>query len=241
MERSAVSHGESHEIPADARGQARAPSPEVHFIAVEGVIGVGKTTLTQRFAGLLGGFALLEQVEENPFLSDFYRDRRSFAFQTQIFFLLSRYRQQHGLWQRDLFRETIVSDYMFEKDRIFAHINLDDYELEMYNQIFELMEQKLPHPDRVVYLQADCDLLLERIGRRGRAFERDMDPAYLEALCEAYSYFFAHYRGAPVLMVNAAKNDFIASPGLVPKMLKAAMQLTEGTAFFHSEPPSEGR
>lgn len=212
--------------------QKPASGPQVHFIAVEGVIGVGKTTLARRFAELLDGFALLEQVEENPFLSEFYRDRRGYAFQTQIFFLLSRYRQQRALWQRDLFRETIVSDYMFEKDRIFAHINLDDDELDMYNQIFEMMEQKLPHPDRVVFLQTGCDVLLERIGRRGRAFERNIDPEYLEALTEAYSYFFAHYHGAPVLVVNAAENDFIADPALVPKLLNAALGLTEGPALF---------
>ncbi|MFH1144658.1 MAG: deoxynucleoside kinase [Candidatus Eisenbacteria bacterium] len=205
----------------------------VQFIAVEGVIGVGKTTLAQRFAELLDGYPLLEQVEENPFLSDFYRDRRAYAFQTQIFFLLSRYRQLRALLQRDLFRGTIVSDYMFEKDRIFAHINLDDYELEMYNQIFDLMEQKLPSPDRVVYLQANADLLIERIARRGRAFERDIDPEYLEALAEAYTYFFAHYRAAPVLVINAAECDFLAQPKLASEVLATLLAQEEGHAFFH--------
>ena len=220
--------------------EAPARGAEVQYIAIEGVIGVGKTTLARRFSELLGGYALLEQVEENPFLTDFYRDRRAYAFQTQIFFLLSRYRQQRALWQRDLFRGPTVSDYMFEKDRIFAHINLDDYELEMYKQIFELMEQKLPNPDRVVYLQAGPDLLLDRIARRGRPFERDIDPAYLEALAEAYSYFFAHYRGAPVLVVGAAEHDFIADPGLVPELLTAALAHEDGVALFRRAGDEEG-
>lgn len=211
-----------------AEGSAR----DAHFIVVEGVIGVGKTSLAKCFAQLLGGFPLLEVVEQNPFLSDFYRDRRVFAFQTQIFFLLSRYRQQRALLQRDLFRERIVSDYLFEKDRIFAHINLDDHELDMYNQIFSLMERELPKPDRIVYLQASIELLLERIARRGRPFERQMDPEYLEVLAEAYAYFFAHYRGSPVLVVNAAEVDFVGNPALARQLLQAALQLREGTALF---------
>ncbi len=205
---------------------------DTRFIAIEGVIGVGKTSLAQRLAQLLGAYALLEEVEENPFLSHFYRDRRTFAFQTQIFFLLSRYRQQRVLLQRDLFRETVVSDYMFEKDRIFAHINLDDRELDMYNQIFALMERELAKPDRVIFLQAAVDVLLERIGRRGRAYERSMDPEYLEALTEAYAYFFAHYQGAPVLVVSAAEVDFVTRPALGGEILQAALALEEGTTLF---------
>jgi deoxyguanosine kinase len=205
---------------------------DVRYVAIEGVIGVGKTTLARRFATLLRAYPLLEEVDENPFLPDFYRDRRAYGFQTQIFFLLSRYRQQRALLQRDLFRETVVSDYMFDKDRIFAHINLDDHELDMYNQIFALMERELAKPDRVIYLQASTDLLRERIARRGRPFERDMDPDYLETLAEAYAYFFTHYRGAPVLVVNAAEVDILTEPALAEEMLAAALRLREGSAFF---------
>lgn len=202
------------------------------YIAVEGVIGVGKTTLARMFQKEIGAQLVLEVFEENPFLTDFYTDRARYAFQTQIFFLLSRYRQQRALLQRDLFRERIVSDYLFEKDRIFAHINLDDHELDMYNQIFSLMERELPKPDRIVYLQASIELLLERIARRGRPFERQMDPEYLEVLAEAYAYFFAHYRGSPVLVVNAAEVDFVGNPALARQLLQAALQLREGTALF---------
>lgn len=203
-----------------------------HFVAIEGVIGVGKTSLARGLAELIGGYALLEEVEENPFLGDFYGDRRAFAFQTQIFFLLSRYRQQRALLQRDLFRGPIVSDYMFEKDRVFANINLDDHELDMYNQVFNLMERELSKPDRVVFLQASVEVLIERISRRDRGFERDMDSGYLEALVEAYSYFFAHYHGAPVLVVNAAEVDFVAKPSLVAELWRAVLDLDLGTALF---------
>ncbi|MBM3317284.1 MAG: deoxynucleoside kinase [Candidatus Eisenbacteria bacterium] len=212
----------------------------VRYIAVEGVIGVGKTTLARRFAALLGAYPLLEEVEENPFLAHFYKDRRAHAFQTQIFFLLSRYRQQRALLQRDLFRDVVVSDYMFDKDRIFAHINLDDHELEMYNQIFALMERDLARPDRVVYLQASPEVLLSRVTKRGRVFERDMDPAYLETLAEAYAYFFTHYRGSPVLIVNAAETDFVADPGAAEELLAAALRLHEGSAFFRAGAEGQG-
>jgi deoxyguanosine kinase len=217
---------------------AEKDAKDAHFIVVEGVIGVGKTSLARLFAQLMGGFPLLEIVEENPFLQHFYRDRRSYAFQTQIFFLLSRYRQQRALRQRDLFRERIVSDYMFEKDRIFAHINLDDHELDMYNQIYSLMERELPKPDRIVFLQASVELLLQRIARRGRAFEKQMDPEYLEVLAEAYTYFFTHYRGAPVLVVNAAEVDFVGNPALARSLLQAALQLREGAALFRPPQPA---
>lgn len=207
-------------------------APSVHFVVIEGVIGVGKTSLTQRLADYIGGYTLLEQVEENPFLPDFYRDRRAYAFQTQIFFLLSRYRQQREFLQRDLFRGPVVSDYMFEKDRVFANINLDDFELDMYNQIFTLMERDQPKPDRIVYLQASLDVLLQRIGRRGRFFERDIDPEYLETLSEAYTYFFTRYTGAPVLVVNTNDLDFTSDLSLVADLWRSVVEHRGGTKLY---------
>ncbi|MBD3235565.1 MAG: deoxynucleoside kinase [Candidatus Eisenbacteria bacterium] len=209
-----------------------------NYVAVEGVIGAGKTSLAMRMADRIGGFGLLEIVEENPFLEEFYQDRRAFAFQTQIFFLLSRYRQQRALLQRDLFRGTVISDYMFEKDRIFANINLDDHELDMYNQIFGLMERELPKPERIVFLQASTDLLLERIARRGRAFERGMDPEYLETLNEAYAYFFAHLQGTPVLVINAGEVDFVEHPDLVGEVWQALLRAGAGTTLFRPDAPA---
>lgn len=225
---------------AASRTEAATAARAVNYIAVEGVIGAGKTSLARQLAAVIGGFPLLEVVEENPFLPDFYRQRRAFAFQTQIFFLLSRYRQQRPLLQRDLFHGPIVSDYMFEKDRIFANINLDDHELDMYNQIFGLLERELPRPDRVIFLQAGTEMLLGRIERRGRVFERDMDPEYLEALAEAYAYFFKHYAGAPVLVVNVGEVDFLARPALVADVWRAARALTTGIQAYHPPTAADG-
>ncbi len=204
----------------------------MQYIAVEGVIGVGKTTLTKRLADFVGGYRVLEVVEQNPFLPDFYRDRRAYGFQTQIFFLLSRYRQQKKMLQRDLFHGPVISDYMFEKDRIFANINLDDAELDMYNQVFSLMERDLPKPDRIIYLMATVDQLLERIAKRGREFERNMDPAYLETLAEAYNYFFGHYSGAPVMVVNTGEVDFSRDLSLVSDLWRALTGQRNGRAMF---------
>lgn len=204
----------------------------LQHVAIEGVIGVGKTTLTKRLADFVGGGTLLEIVEDNPFLPDFYRDRRAYGFQTQVFFLLSRYRQQRKLLQRDLFHGPVISDYMFEKDRIFANINLDDAELDMYNQVFALMERDLPKPDRIIYLMANVDELLARIAKRGRDFERNMDPEYLETLAEAYNYFFGHYSGAPVMVVNTAEIDFTRDLSVVADLWRALAGQTSGRAMF---------
>ncbi|MCK4305543.1 MAG: deoxynucleoside kinase [Candidatus Eisenbacteria sp.] len=212
-------------------------STPLYFIAIEGVIGVGKTSLAKRLADYLGGCLLLEQVEENPFLQHFYQDRRAYAFQTQIFFLLCRYRQQREFLQRDLFRGPVVSDYMFQKDRVFANINLSDSELDMYNQIFTLMERDQPRPDRVIFLRATVDTLLDRISKRDREYEKEMDPEYLETLAEAYTYFFAHYTGAPVMVVNSNELDFRRDLSLVSDLWKAVIEHRAGTAVYN--PPSD--
>ena len=210
---------------------------QINFIAIEGVIGVGKTSLATRLADYLGGHTLLEEVDDNPFLPDFYKNRSAYAFQTQIFFLLSRYRQQRNILQTDMFRGPLVSDYMFQKDKVFANINLDDRELDMYNQIFSLMEKDQPPPDRIIYLQASLDELLRRIAKRGRPFENDMDPEYLETLNEAYNYFFTHYTSAPVLVVNSNELDFTRDLSLVAELWQSVAAHQSGTKLY--EPRSE--
>lgn len=203
------------------------------FIAIEGVIGVGKTTLTQILSRRLQATPVLEVVEENPFLASFYEDRVRFAFQTQLFFLLSRFRQQSALVQRDLFRSAVVSDYLFQKDRIFASINLADAEMELYDQILPLLERDLPRPDRVVYLRAELPTILKRIEKRGRDFERNIDPDYLETLREAYDYFFFHYQDAPVLVVNTNEIDVVAEESQREELIRRILSHDKGTAYYN--------
>jgi deoxyadenosine/deoxycytidine kinase len=204
----------------------------VHHVAIEGVIGVGKTSLARALALLWGGQLVLEEVEENPFLPNFYRDPRRYAFQTQLFFLLSRYRQQKALIQSDIFRPLIVCDYLFQKDKIFASINLDDQEMALYDQILPLLERELPKPDRVVYLQASLDTLLERIRRRGRPYEQEMSPEYLEALMEAYNHFFFHYTDAPLLMVRTDRVDFTQDRAELEALAQRILEQESGTSYY---------
>jgi deoxyadenosine/deoxycytidine kinase len=203
------------------------------FLAIEGVIGVGKSTLSKRIAERLHARLVLEEVEENPFLEGFYKDRRRFAFQCQMFFLLSRYRQQRALGQVDLFEGRIVCDYLFRKDRIFATLNLDESEMDLYDQIWPLLERDLPRPDRVVYLQASLETLMRRIERRGRAFEQGIDPEYLRALGEAYNRFFFHYEEAPLLVVNTDAIDFVESGEDFEDLLTRIREHTAGTLYYN--------
>lgn len=186
------------------------------YIAVEGPIGVGKTTLANALAEKLGGRLVAEAVEENPFLAGFYRDRRKHAFQAQLFFLLSRFQQQQELFQQDLFSQVTISDYLFAKDRVFASLTLDPNELALYERVWELMGPRVVRPDLVVYLQARLDVLLARIKKRGRDFERHFDALYLDALCKAYSDFFFHYEETPLLVVNASDIDLESEDDLAP-------------------------
>jgi len=204
-----------------------------HFLAIEGVIGVGKSTLARRIAERMGARLVLEEVEENPFLEGFYRDRRRHAFSCQIFFLLSRFRQQRVLTQPDLFESRIVCDYLFRKDRIFATLNLDEAELTLYDQILPLLERDLPRPDRVVYLQASLETLLRRIEQRGRHFEKGIDPDYLRELGEAYNEFFFHYEEAPLLVVNTDAIDFVASPDDFEDLLQRIREHDSGTLYYN--------
>lgn len=201
------------EAPASGQGHSAAettPPPTLRYIAVEGVIGVGKTSLALRLARRFGGKTLLEEVDENPFLASFYGDRSRWAFHTQLSYLASRFRQQKSLLSLDLFHGLIVSDYAFDKDRIFAHLNLEGDELQLYESLYTLMATTIPMPDVVVYLQARLDRLLENIAIRGRSYETGMDPSYLGSLAEAYDFYFERYPGR-VLKLDVTEVDFVGN------------------------------
>ena len=176
----------------------------VRYIVVEGPIGVGKTTLVRALAKRLSGRTFFEVVEENPFLADFYTDRDKFAFQTQLFFLLSRFKQQEDMSQQDLFSQVMISDYLFDKDRIFANLTLTGAELALYDRVYDALKPRVAKPDLVIYLQARLEVLLARIAERGRPFERDFDADYLARLCETYNDAFYHYDETPLLVVNTS-------------------------------------
>jgi deoxyguanosine kinase len=205
---------------------------ENRYIAVEGVIGVGKTSLSKLLTERLKAQLVLEEVEENPFLKDFYKDRARYAFQTQMHFLFSRYQQQRSLRQTELFSDRLVADYLFQKDRIFAGLNLSDRELALYEKLVVWLELDVVKPDVVVYLQASSDILLERIGRRGRPFEKDMDRDYIKQLNEAYNYFFFHYVDAPLLVVNTNGIDFVNNPDDFEDLLQRIVSHRQGTVYY---------
>ena len=183
-------------------------STDFNYIVVEGPIGVGKTTLARRLAASYGAEVLLEAPEENPFLPRFYENPRANALSTQLFFLLQRVRQIQGLRQRDMFRTTTVADYMIEKDRVFAKLNLDPEEYTLYEQVYAQVVGETVKPDLIIYLQAPVNVLLDRIANRGIEYEEEMDPHYLHRLVASYTHFFYHYEDAPLIIVNAAEIDY---------------------------------
>ena len=182
---------------------------EIRYIAIEGVIGAGKTSLAQKLCDKLGANLILEQFEENPFLEKFYDDIKRYAFQTQMFFLINRYKQQQQLNQQDLFSKYIVSDYIFEKDKIFAYLNLSGEEIKLYESIFPLLERDIPKPDLVIFLQSSLDRLTTNVKTRGRQIERNLTRTYLTELSEAYNNFFFKYNNTPLLIVNTSDIDFV--------------------------------
>lgn len=202
------------------------------FLVVEGPIGVGKTSLVQLLAPRLGASTLLESAEENPFLPDFYRDMHRFAFQAQMFFLLHRFRQQQELAQFDLFRQTLICDYLFAKDKIFAYLTLEENELALYEKVHELLEVRVPKPDLVVYLQASTEILLQRIALRGKPYERDLDPQYLEDLNSAYNHFFFHYNASPLLVVNTNDLDFVNRRQDLEDLVRQTGEVRGGTHYY---------
>lgn len=182
---------------------------ELRYIAIEGVIGAGKSSLAQLLSEKLKAKLIMEQFEENPFLEKFYEDRKRFAFQTQMFFLINRYQQQQQLKQQDLFSNITVSDYIFDKDKIFAYLNLSGEEVKLYENIFPLLERDIPKPDLVIFLQTGIDRLMANIKLRGRKFEKNLTRQYLVELSEAYNNFFFKYNNSPLLIVNTTDIDFV--------------------------------
>lgn len=182
---------------------------DVKYIAIEGVIGAGKTVLAKKLAEKIEANLVLEEFESNPFLGKFYDDRESYAFQTQMFFLINRFKQQQSLDQENLFSNFIVSDYIFEKDKIFAYLNLSSDELKLYESIFPLLSRDLRKPDLAVFLQSSVDRLMYNIKKRGRKIERNLSRSYLKELSEAYNNFFFKYNETPLLIVNTTEIDFV--------------------------------
>lgn len=182
------------------------------FIAIEGVIGAGKTTLAKLLAERHNGKLVLEEFEENPFLPKFYEDRERYAFQTQLTFLASRFKQQQKMTNRDLFDGFIISDYIFEKDRIFARLNLDDDEMALYDNIFGIMSGISAKPDLIIYLQSSVERLMKNISQRGRDYEKNITEEYLQELSDAYNQFFYHYNKTPLMIINASEIDFVNNP-----------------------------
>lgn len=206
------------------------------YIVVEGPIGVGKSSLTNILAERLQARRVMEVVEENPFLASFYTDRNKYAFQTQMFFLLSRFKQQQELFQQDLFAAVTVSDYLFAKDRIFAALTLDPNELALYERVFDEIGPRVTKPDLVIYLQARLDVLLGRIKKRAREFERKFDQEYLDSLCRAYNDFFFHYNETPLLVVNTSDIDFVNNPEDLENLLSVVRQTKKGTVHYQPLP-----
>ncbi len=185
---------------------------DFQYLVIEGVIGAGKTTLAKMLAERFNAQIILEQHEENPFLEDFYRDSKQYAFQTQMFFLLSRYRQQQEIPQRDLFHEMLISDYLFDKDKIFAYLTLEARELQLYEKILPLLERDIVKPDLVVYLKSTPERLMDNIRLRNRSYEQNISITYIQALNNAYNQFFTHYDKTPLLVINTTALDFVSKP-----------------------------
>jgi deoxyadenosine/deoxycytidine kinase len=202
------------------------------YLVIEGIIGVGKTSLAEMVAERINAKLVLEAVEENPFLADFYRDMDAFAFQTQIFFLLSRHKQQMELKQMELFSTNLVTDYLFEKDRIFANLTLNETEISLYSKIYEILRKDILNPSLIIYLQIDPERALSRIKHRSRPFEKNITLEYLRDLNEAYNQFFFHYRESPLLIINVNEIDFVNNEEDFLTILKEIEKEEKGMRVF---------
>lgn len=204
-----------------------------YHIAIEGTIGVGKTSLAKILAKRLDARLIKEEFEENPFLSDFYQEPERYSFQTQLFFLLSRYRQQLDLQQVELFTKRIVSDYMFAKDRLFASLNLNDKEMSLYNSVANLLEKNIIYPDLVIFLQSDTSRLMDNIKKRGRDYEMSIDWNYIDALNQIYNEYFFRYDKSPLLIINTNDIDFVNKEEDLKEILEFIRKPVMGTKFYN--------
>lgn len=216
----------------EGRGGKTIASDKPRYIAVEGAIGVGKTTLARILADVFKAKLVLEEVEKNPFLERFYEDRAKYAFQAQIFFLLSRYRQMRELMQGSLFEQGVVSDYILQKDKIFAYINLEDDELQLYEALYRLLGANIPKPDLVIYLQAKPEVLIKRIRKRNQDYERNISLDYLKSLSEAYNEYFFHYIDTPLLVISTSEIDFVESPRDLDHLIKEIRSIKKGVQHY---------
>jgi len=205
----------------------------LYSVAIEGVIGVGKTSLANLLGDRLDAKLVLEKFEENPFLTDFYRDPERYAFQTQLFFLLSRYRQQQETRQTDMFHKLVITDYMFEKDRLFASLNLDDNEITLYDSVANLLQRNVIPPDLVIYLQADTGTLMNRIRSRHRDSEDAISSDYIDALTQVYNEFFFRYESSPLLIINTNDIDFVNNEKDLEEVIRYIRQPVSGTKFYN--------
>ncbi len=204
-----------------------------YHIAIEGTIGVGKTSLAKILSQRLEAKLVLEEFEENPFLVDFYNNPQQFAFQTQLFFLLSRYKQQQQFQQTELFTKTLISDYMFVKDRLFAALNLSDKEMSLYNSIALILEKSISSPDLVIFLQSDTDRLMQNIANRGRVYEKTIDWKYIDALNQMYNEFFFRYDSSSLLIINTNDIDFVNNKKDLEGIMDFIRTPYEGTRYYN--------
>ena len=205
----------------------------LYYIAIEGPIGVGKTSLSKLIGEKLGARLVLEEFEENPFLSEFYKDPERYAFQTQLFFLLQRYRQQHELRQVDMFQNLVIADYMFIKDRLFASLNLNEKEIELYDTVANLLEKNIIKPDLVIYLQGSTSSIMKKIVDRGRSIEENITSDYIDALSQVYTEYFFRYQETPLVIINTDNIDFVNNENDFNEIINFIRKPVVGTKYFN--------
>ena len=212
-----------------------------NYIAIEGPLGVGKTSLAVMLAEKINGEALVEDIEENPFLTNFYKNPKKYGFQTQLFFLLRRYQHASEINQVGLFKRVIVSDYLFEKDSIFARTNLSDDEFWLYERLFQILKKRVTPPDLVIFLQARTEILMDRIKKRERKYEESISFKYLEKINQAFNEFFFHFSDCPLLVINASQIDFVHVPEDFEDLVDRIKEMKSGTQYYVPISSKEGK